>query len=158
MRHIKNVLLAFALLSLFIPLPLAAQAKGTILIASEKTGFKEMLVAEMESLFTEAGYTVVQARHSKGWLDKYRASDYSAVFITNSGVNSKVRPWVSEWIEKNNASNVYILLHTTQIRHWKVIASVDAVTSASKKNDVKLLAREYFDTIIGKIEKNGRAQ
>jgi len=158
MRHIRNILLTVVLVSMLIPLPLAAQAKGTILIASEKTGFKDKLVAELETLFSDAGYAVVKARHSKGWLDKYRASDYAAVFITNSGVNSKVRPWVAEWIGKNGASNVYILLHTTQIRDWKVETSVDAVTSASKKDNVKVLAREYFDRIIERIETTGRAQ
>lgn len=158
MRTFRNILLAVLLVALILPLPLAAQSKGTILIASEKTGFKEALVAELESLLTGAGYAVVKVKHPKGGIDAYKASDYAAVFITNSGVNSKVRPWVTEWIEKNRVSNAYILLHTTQIRDWKVETSVDAVTSASAKKEVKNLAREYFARITGKLERTGTAQ
>ncbi len=158
MRTLKNIMLAAILVAFIMPLPLAGQSKGTILIASEKTGFKEALVAELESLLTGAGYAVVKVKHPKGGLDGYNASDYAAVFITNSGVNSKVRPWVTEWIERNRASNAYILLHTTQIRDWKVETPVDAVTSASAKKEVKNLAREYFARITERLERTGTAR
>lgn len=152
--------IAFSLLLLatLVSLPLAAQSKGTILIASENTGFKKALVAELETLFSSEGYTVVKATHSKGWGDRFRASDYAAVFITNSGVNSKVRPWVTEWIAKNRDAKTYILLHTTQIRDWKVETDVDAVTSASTKEEAKSLAREYFLRITGMLAKRGPIQ
>ncbi len=158
MRKIRHAVLTVLFVVTLLPLPLAAQAKGTILIASEKTGFKDALVAEMETLLTGAGYAVVKVKHPKGGLEGYRAADYAAVFITNSGVNSKVRPWVTEWIEKNRTANSYILLHTTQIRDWKVETSVDAITSASTKKEVKNLAREYVARITGKLERTGSAQ
>lgn len=158
MRTLRKALLTVLLAAALFPFQAAAQSKGAILIASEKTGFKDALVKEMESILSTAGYTVVTTRHSKKWLDKYQASDYAAVFITNSGVNSKVRPWVTEWIEKNRPSGAYILLHTTQIREWKVEASVDAVTSASTKNEVKSLARGYAGRIMARLEGTGTAQ
>lgn len=158
MRKFSIAILTIILVSSLFALPLAAQGKGTILLASEKTRFKDTLIAEMEALFSLAGYTVQKAEHTKGGLDAYKASDYAAVFITNSGVNSKVRPWVTAWIEKNRSSGAYILLHTTQLWDWKVVSSVDAVTSASKTDGAKDLAREYFAKITAAIEKKGAAQ
>jgi len=158
MRKFSIAILTILLVSSLCSLPLAAQGKGTILLASEKTRFKDALITELESLFTSAGYTVQKAQHPKGGLDAYKASDYAAVFITNSGVNSKVRPWVTAWIEKNRASGAYILLHTTQIKDWKVVATVDAVTSASTNDEAKTLAREYFTKITAALDKKGQAQ
>lgn len=158
MCTIRKALLSILFAAALFPLSIAAQSKGTILIATEKTGFKDALAAEMEALLSNAGYTVVTARHSKGAIDKYRAADYAAVFITNSGVNSKVRPWVTKWIENNGSSGAYILLHTTQIREWKVETTVDAVTSASTKGEVKNLARDYADRIRARLEGTGTRQ
>lgn len=138
-----TVIVSFALGTI----SLKAQSKGSILLAYEKTKFKDALIAELETLFTRDGFTVVVATHSKKGLDGYKASDFRAVFITNSGVNSKVRPWVSDWIKANRNPNTYILLHTTQAKDWKVIADVDTVTSASTQADVKKLANEYYKHI-----------
>jgi len=146
-RIFATLLLCFVLFPSF----LAAQDKGTVLIASENTRFKKALVAELDGLFTAAGYSTTIVENSKKDLEKYNAADFSAVFITNSGVNSHVRPWVLEWLDRNRASGTYILLHTTQIRKWDVEAPVDAVTSASSKGDVKSLAQEYFRQILQEI-------
>jgi hypothetical protein len=113
-----------------------------VLLAWEKTGFKQSLVEEMERLLTQQGCEVTKAMHSKKGLEA-KAADFDAVFITNSGVNSKVRPWITEWLAANKAQAARILLHTTQTRDWKVIAEVDAITSASSKGDVKTLAADY---------------
>jgi len=158
MRKISVAFLTILLVSSLCSLPLAAQGKGSILLASEKTRFKDALITELESLFTLSGYMVQKAQHTKGGLDAYKASDYAAVFITNSGVYSKVRPWVTAWIEKNRASGAYILLHTTQIKDWKVEATVDAVTSASTNDGVKALAREYYSKITAELDKKDLAQ
>ena len=118
------------------------QGKGRVLLAWEKTRFKESLIDEMEELLVAQEFEVVKAEHSKKGLDK-SAADFDAVFITNSGVHSKVRPWISEWLEKNKAQSDRILLHTTQTRNWKVEAVVDSVTSASSRADVESLAATY---------------
>jgi MarR-like DNA-binding transcriptional regulator SgrR of sgrS sRNA len=123
--------------------------KKRVLLAWEKTDFKQALVDEIERLLTQQGCEVTKALHSKRGLDA-KAADFDAVFITNSGVNSKVRPWITEWLASNKAQVGRILLHTTQTRDWKVIADVDAVTSASSKGDVKAVAADYVARI-GKI-------
>ncbi len=147
MRSFKIVLCITLFATMLSAMPLFAQATGKVLLAYEKTSFKNKLIVEMERLLTSAGFSVVKAEHPKGGLNAYKASDYAVVFITNSGVNSKVRPWVTEWIEKNGSSGTYILLHTTQIKDWKVVTSVDAVTSASAKNEINALASQYVSRI-----------
>ena len=147
MRCFKIVLLMALFATALTATPLFGQATGKVLLAYEKTSFKNKLIVEMERLLTSSGLTVVKAEHPKGGLNAYKSSDYAAVFITNSGVNSKVRPWVTEWIEKNRSPGAYILLHTTQIKDWKVVTSVDAVTSASAKNEINALARQYASRI-----------
>jgi MarR-like DNA-binding transcriptional regulator SgrR of sgrS sRNA len=123
--------------------------KKRILLVWEKTDFKEVLVEEMERLLAQRGCQVTKILHTKSGLDA-EAADFDAVFITNSGVNSKVRPWITEWLAANKAQTARILLHTTQTSNWKVIANVDAVTSASSKGDVKAMAADYVARI-GKI-------
>lgn len=122
-----------------------------VLLASESTRFKNALIAELESLLTGEGYTVVKVDHSGNGLNNINADDYGAVFITNSGVNSRVRPWVQTWLNNNQKSSAYILLHTTQTRDWTVSVDVDSVTSASAMRDVKQLAAGYHKQIVDAI-------
>lgn len=157
MRLFKVFLASLILCSALCPAMLSAQSKGTVLIVAEKTRFKKMLVAELDSLFTAAGYETTIVENSKKDVGNYAAPDYDAVFITNSGVNSRVRPWIVTWIDQNRSSGTYILLHTTQIRDWTVETPVDAVTSASSKDDVQKLAQEYFQRILRELEKADQA-
>lgn len=123
--------------------------KKRVLLAWEQTDYKQALVEEMDRLLTQQGCAVTRLQHSKRGLDA-KAADFDAVFVTNSGVHSKVRPWITEWLAANKAHAGRILLHTTQTSGWKVIADVDAVTSASTKGDVKTMAADYVARI-GKI-------
>jgi MarR-like DNA-binding transcriptional regulator SgrR of sgrS sRNA len=123
--------------------------KKRVLLAWEKTAYKQALVEAMAPLLARQGCEVTQVLHSKRGLEA-KAADFDAVFITNSGVNSKVRPWITQWLAANKAQAARILLHTTQTGNWKVIADVDAVTSASRKDDVKVMAADYVARI-GKI-------
>ena len=120
----------------------ASAAGGKVLLALEETRFKKGLVQAMQKELEEAGFQVSVIEHSKKGL-KANAADYDAVFITNSGVHSKVRPWITKWLEDNKAGREKIVLHTTQTSDWKVIADVDAVTSASVRKDTEKLASEY---------------
>lgn len=123
--------------------------KKRVLLAWEKTDFKQALVEELDRLLTQQGCAVTRVQHSNRGLDA-KAADFDAVFITNSGVHSKVRPWITEWLAANKDQAARVLLHTTQTGDWKPVAAVDAITSASSKRDVKGLAADYAARI-GKI-------
>ncbi len=117
-----------------------------VLLAWERTAFKRELMDAMERQLAEKGYHVTRVEHSRRGLDA-NAADFDAIFITNSGVQSQVRPWIVEWLAAHRAQAERILLHTTQTRDWAVRAGVDAVTSASERRDVDRLAADYVARI-----------
>lgn len=129
--------------------PSATEGKQ-VLIAYEKTRFKNALIEHLQELLNNDSIIVKVVEHSKKKLDQYNAADYNAIFITNSGVNSKVRPWIVAWLKKNIEYKKNILLHTTQKSNWKVKTEVEAVTSASSISDVQKLAIDYFAKIKAK--------
>jgi hypothetical protein len=124
-----------------------------ILLALEKTRFKEQLVEEMKQMLAKEGCEVSVLMHSKKEGLAAKAADFDAVFITNSGAHSKVRPWITAWLVANKAQSNRILLHTTQTRDWKVEADVDAVTSASSMNDGATLSKDYVARLKAIAEK-----
>jgi len=140
-----NLKAVVAVLCVMAGLAVGQEAKPSprVLLAMEKTRFKEQLVAEMRQMLVKEGYEVFVLMHSKKEDLAAQAADFDAVFITNSGAHSKVRPWITAWLVANKAQGNLVLLHTTQTRDWKVEADVDAVTSASSMNDVATLARDY---------------
>ena len=123
-----------------------------VLLALENTRFKKSLVEQIKKLLEEKKYNVKTVDHSKKQLDSIKPSDYDVIFITNSGVNSKVRPWVLSWLDKYKDQTESVIVHTTQKSDWEVKLDVDALTSASKTGDIDKLARQYSEKIIGKIE------
>jgi len=130
-----------------------AKPSPRVLLALEKTRFKEQLVDEMKQMLAKEGYEVSVLTHAKKKGLEAKAADFDAVFITNSGAHSKVRPWITAWLDANKAERDRILLHTTQTRDWKVTADVDAVTSASSKKDAATLATDYVTRLKAIIEK-----
>ena len=126
-------------------------SKKIVMLAFEKTRFKSELIEEMKKQLVDSGVKVFVKEHSDRGLDA-KAFAFDAVFITNSGVRSQVRPWIVKWLEKNQKYKDRIVLHTTQTKDWKVVADVDIVTSASSRGDVKELATKYVG-ILKKILK-----
>jgi len=124
-----------------------------VALAYEETRFKKLLIDELQRLLVKKGVEVVVVEHSEKGLNIPDPSIYGAVFISNSGVRSKVRPWILQWLAKNKDYGDKVLLHVTQRRNWSVDAGVDAVTSASKKSDVKALAADYAAKIIAKAKR-----
>lgn len=142
MRTIKIMLL----ICLLYGICLYAGDKPVILLAFEETRFKTALIEEMKDLLEADGFSVETLDHSDGALDNIDTNLYEIIFITNSGVNSKVRPWISQWLSQIDP-DVRVLLHTTQRTNWTVEASVDTVTSASARRNVKTFAKEYTEKI-----------
>lgn len=121
-----------------------------VLIAMEQTEFKKKLVNAMKPLLEQRGMQVTIVKHSKHELNNFKASEYDLVFITNTGVWSKVRPWITEWIDKNRADSAKILLHTTKKLKWQEHVYVDAVSSASSNTMAQRLAEDYVAKLVDK--------
>lgn len=124
-----------------------ATGENQVLLAYEETRFKNALIDRMKSLLEGSGFSVTVVRHSEAGFAPGDVSACRAVFITSSGVNSKVRPWITQWLEQNRPLGKIVLLHVTQKSDWKVSAEVDTVTSASAVDDVERLASEYVDRL-----------
>jgi len=131
-------------------LPTAPAPKPRVLLAWEETAFKKALVEEMKTLLETSGHVVTVVQHEADWVSKVGIAGYDVVFITNSGVKSKVRPWVVEWLSKHAAHASKVLLHTTKTKVWKEAVSVDAVSSASDVGAAKELAAQYVARVTAK--------
>lgn len=120
---------------------------GRVLIAYEETRYKSALVEKISLLLKNAGLEVVTAKHSEAGFNPENIDEFDAVFISNSGVNSEIRPWIARWLKANQTIQSRIILHTTQNSKWDVNVEVDSVTSASKEANVETLAEEYSNKI-----------
>ena len=132
-------------------------SKKKILLAYEKTTFKERFInALVKSLNDEKTYIKI-VEHTKNKknneLDSEDPTKYTAVFITNSGVGSRIRPWVNAWLKQFEENNKNILLHTTKEKEWQTNVKVDSISSASFVTQIKSLVAEVTAKI-NKIASN----
>ncbi|MBN1601778.1 MAG: hypothetical protein JW915_09225 [Chitinispirillaceae bacterium] len=155
MINTKNrIFMCISVVTLFLPVKMVfaqdtpeAMKGKKVVIAYEKTAFKKGLAAEIGQLLKTDSINVTTMEHSDKAPLKIEAASSDAVFISASGVNSKIRPWVVTWLENNKQHSSKIILHVTQTKNWIVKTHVDAVTSASSKKDMKKLASEYAGMI-----------
>ncbi|NLX25392.1 MAG: hypothetical protein GXY61_05445 [Lentisphaerae bacterium] len=132
----------------------APEGSKLVLLAYEDTEFKDALILKMKELLEKDEIVVRIGKHNSAGLAVSNPSVFDAIFISNSGVNSQVRPWITAWIEDHKAYKDVILLHTSQNSAWSVNALVDTVTSASDINSVEKLAAEYTDKLKAIYSKN----
>ena len=125
-----------------------------VLLAFETTRFKESIIEKMKTLLEKESISVQVIEHSDKGFPVKDPSSYKALFITISGVHSKVRPWIAEWLDKNKEQKSRILLHVTQKSQWKVNADVDTVTSASSMDDADKHAADFTARIKVLLEKS----
>ncbi|KMQ52564.1 hypothetical protein CHISP_0333 [Chitinispirillum alkaliphilum] len=123
----------------------ASETPHRVLLVYESSRFKTNLISKMEELFTQKNIEVTVSTHSRRDMGIDNPHNYSAIFISNSGVNSQIRPWISKWLEQTDYQN--ILLHTTQISEWSIDTEFDAVTSASSNSQINEIAAEYTEKI-----------
>ncbi|MDG5815426.1 hypothetical protein QA601_10070 [Chitinispirillales bacterium ANBcel5] len=142
MKSAKMILFGFVA---FVFSVSARTENSRVLLVHENTEFKTGLVQEMKNQLQRDGKNVTIAQHTRYGLSVEDPENYGAIFITNSGVMSRVRPWIVGWT--NSLSNENIIVHTTQIRSWEPDIGIDGVTSASANSDIPNLARQYVRKI-----------
>ncbi len=127
-----------------------AAPEGRILLAYEPTRFKNNLVSEMLTLLEERGFFISVVDHQDEGLSGLAASDFDAVFITNSGATAQVRVEVVDWLNLNGTTPENVYVHTTQITEWEPQVEVDGVTSASYNNRRRTndLAAEFVEVLV----------
>ena len=126
-------------------------APNRILIATENTGYKRRLIDTLIEKLDDGSAHITLVDHKRKGLEGMDPRDFSAVFITNSGAQAKVRPWVVEWLNEVSRFDDNVLIHTTQITDWDPPVAVDSITSASNNSNIDNLTddivrrlREFF--------------
>ena len=144
------VLFAAPLLSLGAHGEDGAEHVGHVLVATEKSAFKNALVEELAASFASSDYEVTLVEDSRKELGDYYAGDFDAVVVINAGVNSQVRPWVSSWLAEVEDTERVVLVTTYRDLGWEPIypEGVDSITTPSKKSDVS----ELVNQIANKVE------
>lgn len=154
MSRYARVILACLLFCLFLFQVAAVREYGSdgddsrILLAYEKTSFKNALVKELVDQLKGMGYLRV-VDHNRGELDDENDAEYDAIVIINSGVNSRVRPRVSSWLNTAQNPRKIILLTTYRDRGWKpkYPSGVDGISSPSRKDAVDNLVKEITEKV-----------
>ncbi|MBD3321365.1 MAG: hypothetical protein GF350_09755 [Chitinivibrionales bacterium] len=129
-----------------------------VAVVFENTKFKSKLVETLKKKLEESNAAVTVAQHSKEGVALENPELYDAIFITNSGVRSMVRPWISSWLDSHTDIAPKILLHTTKTKNWEEQVSVDAVSSASAMNQVDSLAGEYAQKVLKLAQQDNAGQ
>ena len=111
-------------------------APNKILIATESTPYKRRLIDTLIGKLDDGSTHITLVDHKRKELEGLDPRNFSAVFITNSGAQAKVRPWVMDWLKRVSSYDDNILIHTTQITEWDPPVAVDSITSASKNSNI----------------------
>jgi hypothetical protein len=153
----KNAWMLPALLLLFNISLIASETFGNpsapnkILIATENTRYKRRLIDTLIEKLDDGSVYITLVDHKRKELTGMDPRNFKAVFITNSGAQAKVRPWVVEWLNEVSSYDDNVLIHTTQITDWDPPVEVDSITSASNNSNIDDLTddivrrlREFF--------------
>lgn len=139
------------LLLLFIHIGLMAtetfgspQAPNKVLIATENTRYKRRMIDTLVEKLDDGSVYITVVDHKRKELEGVDPRNYSAVFITNSGAQAKVRPWVMEWLDKVSGYDENVIVHTTQITDWDPPVQVDSITSASDNSNIDSLTDDIL--------------
>lgn len=119
-----------------------------VLIATEPTRYKNRMIRQLIDKLDDGQTLIVEVNHADGGLSGVDPQDYNAIFITNSGAQAMVRPWVMEWLASVAPNDENVVLHTTQITDWDPPVEVDSITSASNMRNIDSIT----DDIVQRLE------
>ena len=124
-----------------------ATAEKHILIASQRSKFKQALVSEVKNTLQTNAYfvRVVDVKKLKG----ESIADYHAIVIINKCMAGRPDPRVEVFIDDAFAKNKIIVLTTGRLDSWKPDAKgVDAMTSASNLKESGIIAQRIVNKVL----------
>ena len=126
-------------------------SKSRVLIATQKTKFKQELVSEIRTaLNNNSIYTKIVDVKS---LRYQGTQDFSAVVIINRALAGRPDPRVETYIDYEPQKNKIIILTTGILDAWKPDASgVDAMTSASVINKSDKIAQKIVSKVLALVD------
>ncbi len=123
-----------------------ASSKKKILIASQESEFKKLIVdnlvklLENDSIYIKIiDVTALSAISNDNW---------DAIVIINSCEAGKMHKDVSKFIKNFGEKNKIVLLTTSGSGKWKPRnIEIDSISSASKKEDIDSISKELYDKV-----------
>ncbi len=152
LKYIRLLIILIAGLIVTFPAQSFGNSRKNVLIIYEKTTFKNKLVLQLAKRLEKEGVMSKIVEHNSKGVTVDSVGLFDAIFITNSGVNSEVRPWILKWIDTNADYSSRIVLHTTQKSKWNVKTTVDAITSASAIKEIDKIVNDCYSLLKVKLE------
>ena len=117
-----------------------------VLIASQKTKYKQTLVSEIRSSLEKNNY-YIKIIDVRG-LRNESARNYDTIVIINKCMAGRPDPRVEDFVEGVEQKNKIVLLTTGRLESWKPESpDIDAMTSASTMSDSNRIARVIVDKV-----------
>jgi len=128
-----------------------AVSKSSVLIATQKTKFKQEVVSEIRQALNQNSIyiKVVDVKN----LRSQGTRDFSAVVIINRALAGRPDPRVESYIDNEPQKNKIIILTTGILDAWKPdTEGVDAMTSASVISKSDKIAKTIVDKVLALVE------
>jgi hypothetical protein len=126
-------------------------AKSKVLIATQKSRFKEEVVSDIKkTLGNSVSYIkVVDVK----WLPKESVDSYGAIVVLNACMAGRPDPRVESFIDNIQDKSKLVVLTTGRLDSWKPGSpEVDAITSASSMSETSAVASKIAEKIMAIIK------
>jgi hypothetical protein len=126
-------------------------SKSSVLIATQKTKFKQAVVSEIRKALNENSIYIKMVDVKN--LRYQGTRDFSAVVIINRALAGRPDPRVESYIDNEPKKNKIIILTTGILDAWKPdTESVDAMTSASVISKSDKIAKKIVSKVLALLE------
>ena len=128
-----------------------ASSKGKVLIATQKTEFKSMVVSEIKDKLGDNVFyvRVVDVK----WLPNESYDDFNAIVILNRCMAGRPDPRVESFVDNFPDKQKVVLLTTGRLDSWTPDSSeIDAMSSASTLSETTPIAQQIADKVLDIIE------
>ena len=146
LRQITILSIIFLMLIFLLSFKRIHKPGKSILIASEKSGYKNQLVKLLtEELKKENIY--IEVIDDLSLLRDIKINDWKSIIIINA-IRARRLYWdVENFIEDNNMDNKIVLINTSKSGKFKTDHNIDAITAASDINQIDKVKDMILDRV-----------
>ena len=121
----------------------------SILIASEKSDYKNQLVKMLSEEFKKKGFyiKVIDVTYDSTSIDSIIIDDWKSIIIINSIKARKLNWYVENFIVNNNLDSKIVLINTSDSGDAKTDHNIDAITTASNMNKIDTIKDLILDRV-----------
>ena len=122
----------------------------SILIASEKSDYKNQLVKMLSETLKKKGFyiKVIDVTYDSAPIDSVKIDDWKSIIIINSIKAGRLNWYVENFIVSNNLDSKIVLINISDSGDAKTDHNIDAITTASNMNQIETIK----DLILDRVE------